>query len=160
MLRTCKIAAIALSVALFGSLSAGAATVASQAGTVLISKGDGFAPIGAEAEIAAGGRVMVRPGGVALITYASDCSVRVGSGLWLIQEKSPCTNGTTLIDFTGRMNQQPPAQDPPQDPPPEEPPPAPGINPTVLVLGGVAIAGGVGLAIVLSQNSDNNPASP
>jgi hypothetical protein len=158
MLRTCKIGIMALSVALVGPFAASAATVSNQGGTVLISKGDGFAPIAADAELAPGGRVMVRPGGLALITYASDCAVRVGSGLWVIQEKAPCTKGAALIDFTGRMNQQPPAQDPPQDPPEE--PPAPGINPTVIVLGGVVVAGAVGLAIVLSQNNDDKPASP
>jgi hypothetical protein len=94
---------------------------------------------------------------LATIAYASDCTVRVGSGVWLVQEAAPCAPGTTVIDFTGRMNQQPPA-DPPADPPPGDPPP--GIDPvTGLVIGGVVV-GGVVLGVVLSQNSNDRPASP
>jgi hypothetical protein len=60
-----------------------------------------------------------------------------------------------LIDFTGRMNQEP-ATD--EEPSPPEPPP--GINPTVLLLGGAAIGGGIALALILSQNGKDKPASP
>jgi hypothetical protein len=105
--------------ALFGSAGAGAAVASNQAGTVLIRKGDGFVPLLARSEVAASTRVMVRPGGLALIAYAGNCTVRVGSGLWLVQEKAPCREGVVLIDFTGRMNQEP-ATD--EEPPPEPPP--------------------------------------
>src|SRR5262245_17414531 len=120
-----------------------AATVSSQGGTVLISKGEGFAPITGDAQVGPGGQVMVRPGSVATIAYGSSCIVRVGSGVWLVQEAAPCSPGTTFIDFTGRMNQQPPA-----DPPPGDDQTPPGIDPTTgLIIGGVAVAGGVALAI-------------
>src|SRR5262245_41607856 len=100
---------------------------------------------------------MVRPGGVATIAYSSGCVVRVGPGIWLVQEASPCVPGTMVIDFTGRMNQAPPADPPPAD---VDPPP-PGIDPTTgLVIGGVAIAGGAALAVILSLNKKDSPASP
>jgi hypothetical protein len=158
LLRLCGTATLALC-AVFGAFAANAASVSSQVGTVLVSNGGGFAPLAANGELAPGGRVMVRPGGLALITYAGDCTVRVGSGLWVIQEKSPCAKGVTLIDFTGRMNQQPPQQsdEPPVDPPADPPP---GINPTVLVVGGILVAGGIGAALLLGQNDKDKPASP
>lgn len=85
-----------------------AATVSNKSGTVLVSKGDGFVPVTGDVELAPGGRVMVNQGGIATITYAAGCAVRVGSGLWTVQTTAPCAPGTTEIDFTGRMNQQGP----------------------------------------------------
>ena len=61
---------------------------------------------------------------------------------------------TAVIDLTGRMNQKPPTD---EEPPPE---PHPGSNPTVLLLGGAAIGGGIALALMLSQNGKDKPASP
>jgi hypothetical protein len=57
LLRLCGTAALALCGALFGSAGAGAAVVSNQAGTVLISKGDGFVPLLARSEVAASTRV-------------------------------------------------------------------------------------------------------
>ena len=93
---------------------------------------------------------MVRPGGIAVITYAGNCSVRVGSGLWHVQPSAPCANGTQSIDFTGRMNQQ-------GDPEAE---PGPGINPLYVVVGGVVVGGAIALGVILSQSDDKKPASP
>src|SRR5262245_23639729 len=90
---------------LLGSVPARAATVTGQGGTVLVSRGEqGFVPLASAAELAAGGRVFVQPGGSATIVYASGCSVRVGSGFWVVQEQAPCAPGTTEIDLTARMN--------------------------------------------------------
>jgi hypothetical protein len=154
LLRLCRIAVLALCASLFGSIVADAAMVSSQAGTVLVSKGDGFVSLATQSEVVPGTRVMVRPGGLALITYAGNCTVRVGSGLWVVQERTPCRDGVAQIDFTGRMNQEPPPEDLPPEPPP-------GINPTtVLVLGGLAVGGGIALAVILGQNGKDKPASP
>ena len=60
-----------------------------QPGAGMVLKDDGFMPLLARSEVAAGTRVMVRPGGLALIAYAGNCTDRVGSGLWLVQEKAP-----------------------------------------------------------------------
>jgi hypothetical protein len=163
MMLCTRIAVTGLCAALIAPSSLNAATVSKEGGTVLISKGEGFAPIAGDAQLIAGNQVMVRPGGMATIAYGAACTVRVGSGVWLVQEKAPCAPGTTMIDFTGRMNQQPPG-DPPADPPGD--PPADtaggGIDTTTgLVIGGVVIAGGVGLGLLLSNDSkDDKPASP
>lgn len=161
MLHT-RIAVVGLCAALIAPSSLSAATVSKEGGTVFVSKGQGFAPIAGEAQLVAGNQVMVRPGGIATIAYGSACTVRVGSGVWLVQEKAPCAPGTTVIDFTGRMNQQPPG-DPPADPPGDPPADGPGgIDTTTgLVIGGVVIAGGVGLGLLLSSDDNKDrPASP
>src|SRR5262249_52094855 len=96
-----------------------AATVLNEGGAVLVSKGEGFEPLSSPKELAPGGRVMVKLGGVATIAYSADCSVRVGSGLWQVQEKAPCREGTAVLDLTGRMND---GLNPVREPPPEEAP--------------------------------------
>jgi hypothetical protein len=161
MMSTLKVVAIGFCALLSSPLVASAATVSTQGGTVLVSEGDGFVPISGQAKLAPGGRVMVRPGGVATIAYNADCTVRVGSGVWLVQTAAPCKPGTTMIDFTGRMHQQPPADppaDPPVDPPTEDPPG--GLTPTTgLIIGGVVV-GGIVLGLTLGQSSEDRPASP
>ena len=102
-----------------------------------------------DTELAPGSQVMVRPGALAMITYSTDCVVRVGSGLWVIQPAAPCAGGEREIDFTGRMNQQ------------TEPDDKPGINGTTLLIGGVVVAGGVAAIILLNHNhTKDKSASP
>jgi hypothetical protein len=125
--------------------SAEAATVSSQGGTVLVSGGDAFVPLSGSTELAPGGRVMVRPGGAATISYGN-CTVRVGSGLWLVQQAAPCAAGTTEIDFSTKMSGG--ALDPP--------PPLPAPRYDALVVGGAIVATCV---FVWCRNNDK-PASP
>ena len=129
---------------LLGPLSADAATVSKQSGAVLINTGSGFSPILSDAELAPGHQIMVQPGGLASITYANNCVVRVGSGIWLVQATPPCANGATEIDFTTRMNQA------------TDPTPPPGIPP-LLVVGGAV--GAVAIIVTLILNKDKS-ASP
>jgi hypothetical protein len=143
-----------MGVATVGSVGAQAATVSNKAGTVLVSRGDGFVAVTAGVEAGPGTQVMVRPGGMATIAYGGGCMVRIGPGLWPVQAKPPCAEGIAVVDFTGRMNQGAPPEEPL-----EEGPPA--ISPTTgLVIGGALVAGGVGLALILSQNDNDKPASP
>jgi hypothetical protein len=129
-----------------------AATVAAVEGEVLVNSGSGFKPItGALSGVKPGTEVMVRPGGAATITYASNCSVRVPSGVWAVQATAPCA-GKETIDFTTRMNQEaPPAGDAP----------AAAGDYTPWIIGGLVVAGAAGAAVLLSQgNNHNAPASP
>ncbi len=144
-MRTSFILAVA-AVSVFGvSQASNAATVNSIQGEVLVNSGDGFKPLAnAPGDLKAGSQVMVRPGGSAVITYASNCSVRVPSGVWAVQASAPCSAGNDVIDFSTRMNQ-------------EVPPPA--DDATGLVVGGLVVAAGVGAAIILTQGNDN-PSSP
>jgi hypothetical protein len=104
MLRRRKLTLLAACAALSIPYVASAATVASVSGSVLVSKGAGFAPIKGDTELAAGGHVLVQPGSLALISYPGDCVVRVGTGVWQVQPTAPCAKGTREIDFTNRMN--------------------------------------------------------
>ena len=139
----------ALLLLIFGSTGAGAATVTGESGKVQINSGSGFATVAATTEVPPGAQVLVGQGGSALITYASNCAVRVASGVWSVQAASPCPQGTSLIDFGTRMNEE--------APPPQEP--SDSTNTTMLIVGGVAIAGGVTAAVLLSQNNHNDSSS-
>ena len=149
--RVGKFATTALvGIELSGFMVAEAATVSNRAGAVLVSRGDkGFQPIVADAEVPPGGRVMVQPGGLATITYADGCTVRVGSGYWVVQEAAPCANGAREIDFTARMNQRgsPPPQYTQDDP-----------LMTGLIVGGIVA---IGTCVFWWCRSDGSkPASP
>lgn len=145
MLNRFKIGAVAFCALLPGAHTVNAAMVSNLGGAVLVSKGDGFSPIASNTELAPGSQIMVRPGGLASITYGNKCVVRVGPGVWLVQDASPCAHGTTTIDFTGRMHQQ-------------ASPPSSGLDP--LLVGGVIVAAGVALAILVGQSDGDRPASP
>ncbi len=140
-------------VALFSTFSlsqvAQAATIAVVEGEVLINGGDGFKPITETlGDVKPGSYVMVRPGGLATITYASNCSVRVPSGVWAIQASAPCAAGKDTIDFSTRMNQQAP------------PPGDFWGDGGIWIVGGSVVIGSVAAIIALSDNNHNTPASP
>jgi hypothetical protein len=119
-----------------------------QNGAVLINKGKGFVPMGPQSELSPGTQIMVQPGGSASIAYANNCTVRVGSGIWLVQAAPPCSNGATEIDFTGRMNQQTqPADDDPN------------LGP-IVIGAGIAVAVGVTIFATTQSGGSNKPASP
>lgn len=124
-----------------------AATLSPQSGSVYVNAGAGFVPVQAAEAVAPAAKIMISPGGSALVTYSSTCAVRLTSGVWSVQEQPPCEEGVALIDFTGRMNQ-------------ETPPTTEGPGTTALIVGGVVVAGAVTAAIVLSQDDDDKPASP
>ena len=137
------LAAVVASAFLFSQTSQ-AATISSIQGEVLVNSGSGFKPLAdVPGDLKAGSQVMIRPGGAAMITYASNCSVRVPSGVWAVQSSATCSAGTSVIDFSSRMNQ-------------ETPPPA--DDPTLLIVGGLVVAGGVAAAVILSQG--DSPSSP
>jgi hypothetical protein len=84
---------------------AGAATVGSVEGEVLINRGDGYRSVkGTLSDVPAGTRLMVRPGGSAIITYSGNCAVRIAAGVWSVNEQPPCVDGRDFIDFTGRAD--------------------------------------------------------
>jgi hypothetical protein len=154
MSKRCKLSAAgAVAALLYGSSPISAATVSGQNGTVLVNKGDGFVPIASDAELAPGGQIMVHPGGSALITYASNCTIRVGAGrVWTVQEAPPCTEGNTFIDFTGRMNQGSLK---------DGPAPAPILGPAsgageFVLFAPAIVTGAFGLAVALSHHDNGD----
>jgi hypothetical protein len=92
---------------------------------------------------------MVKPGQVATITYGNSCVVRVGAdNVWTVQAAAPCTNGSGEIDLTNRLNQSGPGEN--------------GGTGTLLVLGGVAVGGGllIGCLVSWCKHDDKKGASP
>ena len=142
-----------LSTAVAGNF-AGAATVSIEGGTILASTGEGFRPMQAAMELPPGAQVMVKSDGLATITYASNCTVRVGPGLWLVQDKAPCKDGATVIDFTGRMGDGMYGSLKDSAPPP--PPPRDYSR----LLGGIFIGGIVACVAWWCRDDDDHPASP
>ncbi|OYW55121.1 MAG: hypothetical protein B7Y80_10145 [Hyphomicrobium sp. 32-62-53] len=103
-----------------------AATV-TPSGQVFIDRGQGYQQISGPTEAKSGDVVMAMAGGNATITYENGCQQAVDVGaVGIVSEVPPC-----LADA----------------------PVSPGIDYT-LVIGGVAVAGGVAAAIALSGGDD------
>jgi hypothetical protein len=158
MLKPRKLALLAACAVLSVPSVADAAVVANATGIVLISKGNGFAPVASDTELAPGGRVLVQPGSVAMITYPSGCVVRVGAGIWQVQPAAPCAQGTHELDFSGRMNDGILSGGGP-------PPPSPGYTrlDAGLLIGGGVVAFGLGIVCITewcASRPRNKPASP
>lgn len=123
-------------------------------GDVLVNSGSGFQKVTGtglnQINAPAGSRVMIGPKGSAVITYASNCSVRVPSGLWAVQDKAPCPQGVAMLDLTNRMNQSAPPTDDDDD------------NTGAWLLGGLLVGGGIAGAIILldDDNKKDVPLSP
>jgi hypothetical protein len=112
-----------------GTLSAAAATV-TPSGTVYIDRGSGYQPVAGAVEAKPGDVVMAMAGGSATVTYNNGCQQSVDVGaVVVVSEVGPCAADVS-----------------------------PGVDYT-LVIGGVAVAGGVAAAIALS-GGDDKPASP
>lgn len=117
---------------LAGSASSFAATVTPN-GDVYIDRGTGYQQVPGPIEAKAGDIVMAMAGGTATISYENGCMQTVSVGaVAVISEIPPCAGETTST---------PPGED------------------YTLIIGGVAVAGGVAAAIALSGD-DDPPASP
>lgn len=114
-----------------GSVSCLAATVTPN-GDVYIDRGAGYQQVVGPTEANTGDVVMAMAGGTATISYDNGCLQTVDVGaVAVISEPPPCAANLTST---------------------------PGIDYT-LVIGGVAVAGGIAAAIALSGD-DDPPASP
>jgi hypothetical protein len=152
--KTCRVLVAGLLSTAMAANPCIAATVSNEGGAVLVSMGEGFEPISSSKELPPGGRVMVKPDGLATIAYSANCSVRVGSGLWTVQEKAPCREGNAVLDFTGRMNDGLN----PKVIPAEEPPPQ--VYRDHLILGALAAGAIVACVVWWCRGHHHHHASP
>ena len=167
MALTKRATSLACLTILASGLAANAATVTREGGSVFVNDGAGFVKIAAAKEVNASSQIMVSPGGIASLAYASNCEVQLPEGIWRVQASPPCAAGVSRIDFTGRMNadlgkdcrdQRQQHEDDPECPAAWQPGvEEPDHDRTLLIVGGLAVAGGVTAAILLSQDDDDPP---
>jgi len=180
------IAALLVATAGLNPAFALAATVSVQAGGsaqavgVFVNSGQGFIAVPQSTEVGPGAMVLVRGSGAAVISYGTSCSVRVSaSRVWQVAATPPCLPGTSFIDLAGPIRYagahhaaeagpwqaavNPAPADAAADVAAAEAAAAAAAAPTgtstsMLVVGGLVIAGGVGLA--LAASGGGSPASP
>ena len=79
------------------NVNAFAATVSQIVGPLQVNTGSGFHQVTGSAEVAAGGSVMVAPGGKGEILYSDGCRIPVTPGsLAVVAPVSPCAQGADL----------------------------------------------------------------
>ena len=123
--------------------SANAASLSSVQGEVLLDAGKGLKPVTGAANLKAGDTVIARKGS-AKVTYPDGCTVNVDPGKSVaIVEKSPCAAQASAP--SGSAAAAAPA--------------AAGLSTAAMVVGGVAVAAGVGIAASEKRGSKHS-ASP
>lgn len=139
--RTAAIAV--LSGALVFSSAANAATLTVLGDKVFVSKGAGYAQVHGQTELGPTDCVLVNPGGSAQIAHDDGSVTNIDPGMSL------CVGDLAAGGNGGGAGGAAAAAAAPG-----------GIGATALVVGGLAVAGGVGLIASVSSNSDSAPASP
>lgn len=127
-----------------GAVQASAAVVYVNEGTASVSTGEGFRPIASGTEVGPGNKVIVSQGGSVTVVYSPSCQETVGSGqVVTVQPEIPClqasnSTGSPASAASGAL----------------------GVPSSTLVIGGLVVAGGVGLAVGLSGGGGNGGHSP
>ena len=139
-----KFALVAGAVSLLWASSAFAAgsvaLVGEVQGKVMVNSGEGYVPVASAAELAPGATVFVGPKSSAKLTYTeANCSVNLAAGsVVTIKKNAPCAEVASPVA--------------------DAPMPEVAFSPLPLLVGGLAVAGLVGLIIATSD--DEEPVSP
>jgi hypothetical protein len=111
-----------------------AATLDAIRGHMMVNRGAGYEFARSSVEVAPGDMIIPNAGGNAQLVYADGCNVLVEAGsLITVRQSSPCAGKDNAGAF--------------------------GLTPSTLVIGAVAIGGGVGAAVLFGKGGDK-PASP
>lgn len=114
-------------------------------GTVMVNSGTGFKPVGENYVVNPGDKILVSPGGSVRIVYSEGCWEDVEiSGVKTVPAKPSCVGGEQNANAPGG----------------EGGAPGPLTPTTSLIIGGVAIAGGVAAAVAVNNSGGKDPASP
>ena len=125
---------------MLSAATAQAATVTVLNGTAQVNRGRGYESITGTSEVAPGDFILVSVNSEASINYGEGCKTAVSAGaVAVVLEQPPCEPLTTGAVSDGG-----------------------GPSYAMIGVGALAIAGGVGLAVVLSSDKDkkDKPASP
>jgi hypothetical protein len=99
---------LALGAVLVSAASAGAATVTSEQGQVLVNRGDGYKLVTDATEAAPGHLVIVNPGGIGRVVYPDGCTVALQPGVvFSIAPKSPCVRSGGHVETGGSLKDEP-----------------------------------------------------
>lgn len=116
-----------------------AATLTPLQGQVLLNRGGGYQPVSGPVEVKAGDSILVNPDGLAQLAY-EDCAtyeIKPGDVVYVSEKEAvPCAGGT--IGGAAGLG---------------------GLGANGLVIGGLAVAVGVGIVAGVSSGSDS-PSSP
>ncbi len=134
-------------IALIGVASLTLASVAAEAamldliqGEVLVNRGGGYEDVNGPTELKPGDLVIANPGGSAQVVYADGSIVPVQPGTVVTVGESAAAAAAEATAAAGSLST------------------------STLVVGGLVVAGGVGLAVALSNkgsdSKDDKPASP
>jgi hypothetical protein len=119
--------------------AASAATLTPLQGQVLLNRGGGYQPISGTVEVKAGDSILVNPDGLAQLAY-DDCAtyeIKPGDVVYVSEKEAvPCAGG--VVDGAAGLG---------------------GLGANGLVVGGLAVAVGVGVVAGVSSGSDS-PSSP
>ena len=129
-MRIVRFAAAVMAASVF-SASAMAASVDVVQGQVSINRGAGYTRISGVTQAKAGDMVMASPNGRARVAYGNGCMLEVEPGMVVTVPPDTSCNPSML-----------------------------GSHHTHYIIGGLVIAGGVGAAILLSQDNDDKSSSP
>lgn len=122
-------------VSLMSVSAASAATLTPLSGNVLLNQGAGYKPVAGTVDVKPGDSVLVNPGGSAQLTYGECASyeIKPGDVVFVAEDNSiPCTGAAAA---------------------------GAGVGSSTLIIGGLAVAAGVGLVAGISSSS-SSPASP
>lgn len=173
-IRSKKLAASALSIALFAT-GASAATLTGVQGPVMVNPGTGYYMAVGPVELKAGDLVMVGPGGSAQMSFPDGCNAPLAPGsVTAVKPSSPCAaqaenakQGQTAQQTAQQAPEQPgqpgAGEGPPANPGAPAVAGAGGLGSGTLVIGAVVVAGGIGAAAALgggSSSGSSKPASP
>ena len=136
-----------------GSAAADTSILIVQSGTVMVDTGDGFAPATSGMEIAPGTRIMVQADAIAQLQPSSG-----GCGVALPTQS--IATAPAAVQCTASSEANDGGSSSPSSPPASAEVAAPtALSPTVIV-GGVALAAGVGVAASTLGKSSQHSASP
>ena len=121
----------------FLAANAHAAQLTNIQGQVFVNRGDGFKQVTGPTQVNPGDRVLAGANGKAQVFYDGSCFNNVGAGqAIIIPQGQPCAPAAEQTATTG------------------------GIGTTTLVVGGLVVAVGAGVAIAASSRSSKKPVSP
>jgi hypothetical protein len=141
MLRKAATSLVAAMALVIGG-AAHAASVRAVQGQVLVSSGQGYRLVDGSTQLGVGGTVVANPGAVAHVTYPGGCRVTVEPGsVYQIVSEPPCQTGAPTQ--TGALTDNGATTS------------SSGISPWVI--GGVGLAVGGGVALALSSASSASP---